>query len=331
MTDPMVHVIILNWNDVDSTVKCIESLKKTDYPEFLIRVVDNASSDDSDSVLSEIPDIIFKKNNVNLGYTGGNNKCISEAFFDGADYVWLVNNDVVVPPDCLKRLVEEGQKNPDLGLISPIIRNNDLEADVQFLCGRIDLSNGIYEYSSNNLEKARKIISDCDVARDPRGSVLFLQGTALLIKKNLFEKIGLLDESLFAYQEDNDYCIRAHLAGFRNMLVTDAFVLHAPSYGRARQPYYYYLLYRNNIIISKKYLAPKAFVKVLWWLYNRLPEETETLNPVSTEALLAGIWDGLLGRRGPFDSSRRMPKFFRRLLFNFGRQSSDSMTRAAPH
>jgi len=130
-----VTVIILNWNSADRTIACIETLQRIDYDNFRIYLVDNGSTDNSADRLSHLEGVNLTQNAVNLGYTGANNKAMHEAVTAGTDYVWLLNNDTVVTKDCLARLVSLAETMPEIGLVSPVIRDNDPIGAIQVCCG----------------------------------------------------------------------------------------------------------------------------------------------------------------------------------------------------
>lgn len=106
MKYPKVFIIIVNWNGLKDTLECLQSVFKQDYPNFEVIMVDNGSKDNSVQVIrNAYPQIILIENKENLGYTGGNNVGMHYAVNSGSDYVWLLNNDTVVEPDTLSKLV----------------------------------------------------------------------------------------------------------------------------------------------------------------------------------------------------------------------------------
>jgi len=193
---PLVHIIILNWNDYPSTLACIESLKSQSYSNYKIIVVDNASSDDSIEKLSKVTLIELRCNTQNLGFAGGNNKEIKASIEAGADYVWILNNDATVSTDCLEKLVIAAQKDPKIGLLSPVLYEKEPNDKIQHCNTHVELSiphikeaNDIASAQQWQIETPEKII---------------VWGTALFIPKHTIETIGLLDEHFFAYAEDTD-------------------------------------------------------------------------------------------------------------------------------
>ena len=114
---PAVCIVILNWNGWQDTVECIESCLRLTYPRFSILLIDNGSSDGSEQALRvSFPQIELIQTGVNLGFAGGCNVGIRRSLQDGADYVWLLNNDTKVEPGALGSLVEVLESEPSAGL-----------------------------------------------------------------------------------------------------------------------------------------------------------------------------------------------------------------------
>ena len=139
---PLVNIIIINWNSVKDTVSCLENVFSMEYPNFQVIVVDNGSIDNSVSVLQDFNnDIQLIKNGKNLGTSGGHNAGITRALQQSADYVWLLNNDTKVCVDSLSKLVDAMDRDPRLGLVSPVIYDLTAEARLQFSGALIDRRN----------------------------------------------------------------------------------------------------------------------------------------------------------------------------------------------
>src|SRR5271165_5426418 len=110
---PMVYIIVLNWNGYRDTLRCLVALEQQHYPNYRIMILDNGSTDDSVAMLGDLGDrVCLIKNPDNLGYTGGNNRAMREAFGRGADYVWLFNNDAVAEPDTLAAMIAACEADP---------------------------------------------------------------------------------------------------------------------------------------------------------------------------------------------------------------------------
>jgi len=308
--EPLVAVVILNWREPDATIACVQALRGLDYANIRIVVVDNGSDPEVVETLTRLDGIVLVRNATNLGFTGGVNVGLRQAMELGAEYVWLLNNDAVTAPDTLRKLVAMAEADPRIGLVSPVIHDPNQPEKPLFCLGLFD-SRALGIAQTDNPAEAQRWL-----AEQPDKVVVL--GTALLVKRELFGAIGGLDENFFAYVEDVDYNLRCHAAGFRVAVCFDAVVYH-----KFREPmrnpdncppYLHYYTSRNYPLLWRKLpgsllLFSKA---ALWFLRGRL-RQAELLpgNQAAIEALLAGLWDGALGRTGAYDPQRRPPWLLR--------------------
>lgn len=296
---PSVAIVVLNWNGLADTLRCIASLERQSYPNFRILVVDNGSTDGSVAALRALGGrVTLIESRENLGYTGGNNLAIREALGDDYGYIWLFNNDAVAEPDTLARLIAVCEADPGIGLASPLVRDDGDPAIIHFAGGRFDLNAPVYE-PTEDLDQARAWQT-----ADPGRMALW--GTAMLARRALVDRIGLLDERIFAYWEDIDYSIRSARAGFRNVMVFDTAIFHAakPTIRSPEEvkPYYFYFMTRNEILMWRKFCRPVKFLKSVRWTLGRQLRQIERMkdSPAHVDAVLDGIWDGLRGKGGGY-------------------------------
>ena len=308
-----VFIIILNWNGKQDTLECLESVYKIDYPNFDVVVVDNGSTDGSVAVVkTAFPQVILIENKENLGFTGGNNIAMHYAMKNGADYLWLLNNDTTVDSNVLTRLIEVGEKDPEIGLISPIIRFYHEPERIQFSGGYINISRqeiGIY----------REVPSVCP----EYGYCTYLWGTALLFKRNILQCVGYLDDRFFAYWEDVDISLRTHAKGHRCAIVYNCCVFHkdAGSSNGGVSPWYIYLMTRNRFLFWTKHL--KGHKKYKYIIQNYFPSILRSVyysqkqnNLERANIVLAACWNAINGFYGSWENSTNVPKFIR-LLFGW--------------
>jgi hypothetical protein len=309
--DPKVFIIILNWNGLKDTLECLESVYKLDYQNFEVIVVDNGSTDNSVAVIREnYPEVIMIENKENLGYTGGNNIGMRYASNNGADYVWLLNNDTVVMPDTLSKLIDTAESDPEIGLISPIIYYYDEPEKIQYCGSYMDWEN-YTDITLQHLEALMNITSS---------HTFYLWGTALLIKRSVIEKIGYLDQKYFAYHEDWEYCLRALKSGYKSVLEPRGKIYHkgSKSTGGRKIPIQVFLRLRNLYFLWMANLRGYEKIRYLR-RYTKFVISYSTLLrgeglEESANACLDGGWNAIHGIGGPCNKSTKMPYLFKKIL-----------------
>jgi len=203
-----VEIIILTWNGKEDTIECLNSLLKVNYDNFDITVVDNASNDDSaERIAAEFPSVKLLKNNENLMYAGGNNVGIKEALRGEAEYILLLNNDTILHEDFLKYLLESFKSDDKIGIVAPKINYYNNRKLIWYAGGFVNLFTGnIFHRGLRKWDDGKYDLSN---------EVDYATGCCMLIKRKLFEKIGLLDEEYYIYSEDVDFSFKAHAAGYK--------------------------------------------------------------------------------------------------------------------
>lgn len=328
---PSVLVVLLNWNSFEETVAAVQAVLATDYPNFSIVVIDNASTErpaeDLGQLASERVRVLF--NQENLGYTGGCNQGIALALERGDDFVWLLNNDALVSPGTLRSLVDLAETDPKLALVSPQI--GSLQEPDRFLNvgGVFRPEIPLFE-GTNTAERGR------EQARTQPAEVIVM-GTAMLARSSALREVGGLDHRFFAYWEDSDLAARCIRAGYRNAVDFGSTVWHSnknylPDPNALRAHYWYYMS-RNETLFWRKHLpwGPRLLKALLWaFKHDRLRMAALSRNADNRQALASGVWDGWLGRTGPWVPGRRAPAFVQRLLRPRPSPAGRSTTNAAP-
>jgi len=217
-----VSLIILNWNGLGDTIECVESCFRLDYPVFRIVLVDNGSSDGSETTLREMfPGVTFIQTGANLGYAGGNNAGIRNALVEGADYIWLLNNDTVVAPDALNALVTQAEADLSIGMVGSKILTYSRPTLLLYAGGRIDISTGETKHIGYGCE--------VDGPFDRAGDTGYITGCSMLVTRRLIEDIGLMNETYFLYFEETEWCVKAQRAGYRLVYAPGSVVYHKES------------------------------------------------------------------------------------------------------
>ena len=299
MTQPKVSVIILHLNDVDGLLECLTSLGRISYANFDIFVVhngpENAELEKRLSPFSgRLSEIIH--NGKNLGFAGGNNIGIKRALRKGAEYVFLLNDDTVVGEDFLDILIEAAQKNPLSAMMGPEVRYFDKRERISFSGAVFDPLGYQFTFPrSGELAKssAVPVLTESD----------YITGCALLVKKAVIEKIGLLDERFFLYWEDTDWCLRAKKAGFLNFVAPAAKIWDkvSASSGGNDSPLNAYHKTRGQLLFAGSHVPGirikliAGFARDIAWL---LFKSSEPERKKKALAYLAAMVDYFLGKTG---------------------------------
>jgi GT2 family glycosyltransferase/glycosyltransferase involved in cell wall biosynthesis len=217
---PKVSVIVLTYNNLSLTQKCLYSIKKySNYDNIEIIVVDNMSSDGSREWLlkySKDNKIKLLLNELNLGFSAGNNIGIKDAT---GDYIVILNNDTFVSPNWISNLLKYF-KDSTIGMVGPVTNNIGNQA-------KIELPNYLNEYDFVKSAINRHNNYFNNTYEVVEGSLAFF---CVMISREVINKVGLLDENFGrGWFEDDDYSIRAHSAGYRTIIADDVLVHHEHS------------------------------------------------------------------------------------------------------
>jgi GT2 family glycosyltransferase len=219
---PLVYCVLVNWNGLADTTACLHSLTQQDYPSLHILVVDNGSADDSVANLrAAFPRIELLENGANVGFARGTNAGIRHAVAAGAEFIWLLNNDTVAPPDTCSKLVARALANPHAAIIGSVLYYMHDPAKVQAWGGG----------------HINTLLGRTSHATEPftLGSKTYLTFASVLIPRPVFEQVGVLYEGFFMYFDDTDFALRTTRAGYTQAVAEDTAILHKEQ-RRAPQP-----------------------------------------------------------------------------------------------
>ncbi len=226
MNEPKVAVIILNWNGLEDTIECLESLKKIDYPNYEVVVVDNGSEGNDAQVLEEkFGDYIrVIKNDRNYGGGGGYNVGMRQVLCDSnIKYLLTLDNDAVVAPDFLSEMVKVIDGDSGIGIVTAVIYSYDKPDRIQqSLSGRINYWIG--DFIGMDWFSGFFIVPKLKDSL-PR-EVKQIGFWCALFKRECIENVGLLDEAYFLAWESADYCERLAMAGYKIKYVPKAKIWH---------------------------------------------------------------------------------------------------------
>lgn len=219
---PAIDIIIVNWNTRDMLKACVDSIVRSlTFLDYQITVVDNYSGDGSVKMLREdFPGVKVIKNDANLGFAKANNQAIRES---DSNFILLLNSDTVVTEGSIGKMMEAMEKNREIGILGPSLAYPD---------GRIQLS--FYNdptplrelYRAFFLEKLSNIRNRERVRKGGLICTDWIMGACMLIRKDVIDAIGLLDDKVFMYYEDFDICLRARKAGWKVACLPEARIIH---------------------------------------------------------------------------------------------------------
>ncbi len=263
-----VGIVVLNYNNSSDTVECIDSILRNNYSNYDLIIVDNNSTDksvsritewiklnsydfnlvhdgDSDGLNSESKKITVIKSGRNGGYGYGNNIGIKYALKNGADYVLVLNNDTVVDRNFLQPLVNKCNGDNSVGIVSGKINYYNNPEIIWSNGGTFDPDSGKIVHLN---------IGERDKGQKPTKEITFLSGCMWFIPKEVFEKVGFIDERFFMYMEDVDFCIRVTNANFKLFVVDESKILHkAGSTSGEFSKFSVYWRSKNYVLLLRKH------------------------------------------------------------------------------
>lgn len=244
MNTPTVSVILLNMKQVELTVACLASLRQVSYPAVEIIVVDQASNDGSvERLRAQFPGVRVIASDVNLGFTGGNNLGMHHAT---GEYILLLNNDTEVTPGFLEPLIAAAEADPSVGALSPLIKYYQAPDTIQYAGGPRELD--IVRFRSPWRGTKEKDNGQYQVSEQTS----IAHGAAFLVRREVVESVGMLDDRFFIYYEELDWSLRIRKAGYRIMVVPSSVVYHKESMTVGKiSPLKSYYQTRNRILLNR--------------------------------------------------------------------------------
>ncbi len=254
-----IAVIILNFNRQRDTLDCLRSLAKSTHVDrrtFVLNYGVPGGDDARAEQLRADPRAQSIDLAQNKGYAGNNNIGVKMALAQGADWVLVLNEDTEMDAECLARLLACGESDARIGVVGPMVYHHDEPAVIQSAGGVLDGDWQTSHAGQNETDQGQF---------GQRRDVAWVSGCAILLRRALLEQIGLLDEHMFMYWEEIDWCMRARAAGWR--------VLHEPAarvwHKGVRRDYkpgahVAYYMTRNHFYMLRKHGAPARVWLSAW-------------------------------------------------------------------
>lgn len=260
--EPLVCVILVNYNRYEDTKECVRSLLMAEYNNIRICIVDNASFDGlvqyDDVITAEKCDIIFLDENV--GFSSGNNIGIAYTKKYNPSYYLILNNDTVVTKDFLKPLVDICEQNEKIGIATGKILYYDEPTILWFGGSYYDKKLGEYRICGMGIPDGKKY--------NIPGEIYYTTGCFMLIPLCVMETVGKMSEEYFLYYEDADYCERIKQHGYSIYYLPKSVIFHKESRSTKKgSNLYLYYVNRNYLFFVKKYAKKDKIKLILIRLY----------------------------------------------------------------
>lgn len=285
----LVAIILVNFNASLDTIECIKSIKKNNYRNISIIVVDNDSVYTEKEILYSIEDeveVIYS--DTNLGFAGGNNLGIQKAISLNADYVLLLNNDTVIEKDSISKLLDVAESDKSVGIVGGKILFYDDKNSIWYNGGSINKNRGNVTHHDNCKVdfKDGNAIKKCT----------FITGCFQLIRTEVIKKVGFLSEEYFLYFEDVDYCQRVLNSGWKLIVNSDSRIYHKVSKSTVENSdNYLYYFSRNRLMFIKNNISfPNKIVAYFYTYFSLIYKFIKYRNT----SILVGIKDYFKHRKG---------------------------------
>lgn len=259
MSFPKVSIIISNWNGVHDTVECLESLRKIDYPNYVITVVDNGSKcDEAKALIERFGNYIYViENDKNYGYAAGANIGIKYALSnDHPDYCMVLNNDTKVDRLFLSELVKAAENDKFIGVVGPKVYHYDEPNLIQTIGGKLNINTGTLN----------EHMAEVDRGQHDETKEVDWHGPCLVVKSEVIKKIGLYDDDYFVFWEDVDFCFRVRKAGYRIIYVPSSRIWHKGGRSTGRLNGLYYPI-RNRFLFMRKHATKLQYFSFLAYFF----------------------------------------------------------------
>jgi GT2 family glycosyltransferase len=289
-----VLVVIVVWNGLEDTLECLESLRRCEFSNKRILVVDNGSTDGSSATISaNYPEVSVVRSERNLGFTGGNNLGMLEAIRHKARYAFLLNNDTKVAPDALRCLVRHAETDPRSALLAPVIHYYEKPDEIWFAGARINLSRG---------EALHQNVADIPVAAPPFATG-WISGCAMLVRMVAVTAVGMFDSRFYLTWEDVDWCLRMRECGHRVVVVPASRILHKGGRsGQRLSGVHLYYAVRNSLLVVRKHggsaYAIAVFCILMRYARNAVRSGSED-RASAFRSVILGAWHHVRGKYGP--------------------------------
>jgi GT2 family glycosyltransferase len=263
---PLVTIISVNYNQEEVTRELLFSIRKLSYPNLEVIVVDNGSQTNLVSSLgNQFSEFTFIRSDKNLGFAGGNNLGIENA---RGEFIFFINNDTILTPNTIEPLLEKFTSEKNVGVVSPKIKYFEDPELIQYAgytamnpytarnkgIGNLEKDNGQYDLSTETF---------------------FAHGAAMMIKREVIDKVGVMPEIFFLYYEEFDWCEQIRKAGYRIFYEPKSVIFHKESIsvGKNSTLKTYYMSRNRILFMRRNYSGAKLYFFFIYMIFVVFPKE----------------------------------------------------------
>lgn len=300
MTQSKIAVIVLNWNNAPDTLECLASVYQSQNVAFEVYVVDNGSTDDSLQKIREaFPQATFLAHGKNLGFAEGNNRAIERAIKEGAEYIFLLNNDATLHENALAILLDYAKQHPEAAALGPKVYFDDRPTTLWYGGGDWDLEGAKVFHHEWGVEDAVSATNVQDTS--------YIVGCTLFAPVHALKKVGLMDPRFFLNWEEIDWCWRMRKMGYKCLYIPEAKAWHkiTRSFPEGKKgALWLYFYWRNRFLWMEKNLTKEE--RKIAWRSSIFPQLKQLIRKSlhgneknTSRAALRGVFDYFRRSFGP--------------------------------
>jgi len=280
---PLVTIISVNYNEPEETSALLESLYQSDYTHFETYVVDNGSKRKiSMDLETQYPNLKCIIHPENLGFAGGNNLAIEKG---QGEYFLFLNNDTLIPPNFISKMIEFMESNPTVGIASP----------------KVIYPDGVIQYAgATNINPLTGRGKTIGLFQEDKGqydkiyATDYPHGAAMIVSRKSLDKVGKMPEEYFLYYEELDWCMQIKRMGFQMYYVGTTYVIHKESISVGTDsPLKVYYMNRSRLLYQKRNTTGfHLFSGIFFFLFVALPKASVKYMLAGKKAHLVSLWRG---------------------------------------
>jgi GT2 family glycosyltransferase len=247
MSDNNVLISVLNWNNFESTEKCVLSVLNLKYSGFQILIIDNKSTDSSyEKLKKRFPSLKVIQSEANRGYASGHKIGVEYALNKKFKFIWVLNNDLIVRENSLSELLN-AFRIYGLGVFGSITLKSENPDIINFGGGRISNIYDSLDYNKFEGYTLKEYNAEVGLRE-----VQSIEGSSFIVPAEVIEKYGFLREDFFMYGEETDYCFRLNKQGIKSYVVPSSIVVHKGAESLKDKKYLEKYYRRRNFLYFEK-------------------------------------------------------------------------------